>query len=65
VGGAGAVGQTRYQTLTTGAAGVAHIGGYNNIAPRITGISGVRIFNPAGNNAIENGTYLAIYKRNP
>jgi hypothetical protein len=64
VGGSGVVGQTRFESLVCGSSGVAHIGGYNNISPRITGISGLKL-GVSANDAIENGTYFAIYKLNP
>ena len=52
----------RIQTFASGTSGISHIGGVYNAATKATGISGIK-FGVSASNAIENGTYLGIYKR--
>ena len=61
-GGAGANLYPRYESIAVGGNGVTHIGGcYITGAPRATGIAGIK-FGVSASDAIENGTYLAIYQ---
>ena len=60
-GGGGVAYFPRMQSQTVGTSGVTHIGGVFNYGTKATGISGIK-FGVSGSNAIENGTYMAIYQ---